>query len=113
VPLSTGEYLIFGLLTVFASVGGVVMWMVNPLAWFLHATAPLVRLLGRDARADGWGSFHPRLVVFFLWPLTLAPLHYLNFHVLEWPAAGYLGLALTCGLAISFGALFIASDRRG
>jgi hypothetical protein len=113
VPLSTGEYLIFGLVTVLASVGGVVLWACNPLAWFLHATAPLVRLCGRNAHADGWGAFHPMLFLYFLWPLTLAPLHYLNFGVLGWPPAAYLGLALASGFAISFVALFVASDRRG
>jgi hypothetical protein len=112
VPLSTGEYLIFGLLTALASVGGVVLWMINPLTWFLHATAPFVRLLGRNAHADGWGAFHPMLGLYFLWPLTLAPLHYLNFRALEWPSAGYLGLALAAGFVISFIALWIASDRR-
>jgi hypothetical protein len=119
-PVTAGEYLLFAVLTVAMSAGCVVFSMamecvrricfpvqLNPLTLFLVAATPLVRLF-REPPASAVGRFGPLVAVAFLWPLTLAPLHFLGYRVLEWPAPACVGLLLASGFVIALVALLLA-----
>ena len=41
------------------------------------------------------------MLISFLWPLTLSPLHWLNFRMLRWKKWGYAGLLLLGNLLIT------------
>src|SRR5262245_57774921 len=91
-PLTNVEYVLFALFTLFMGPALVVvtffLWMILPfhmlITAFLRRLAPVVRLLGRNPTLDEPGS-GPLVGTLFFWPLTLAPIHFLNFRVLEWP----------------------------
>jgi len=88
-------YLIFGLLSLFGSGLSVVLWMINPFTdVLLLLAAPPLRLLGYHPPAEGWSGLGSAMLISFLWPLTLAPLHWLNFRVLRFKNWGYAGLLL-------------------
>jgi len=96
-------YLIFGLLSLVLSAISVFFWMFNLLTVvFLHLAAPAVSLLGYDPLVEGWSSLGSTMLVSALWPLTLAPLYWLNFRVLRWKAWGYAGLFLVANVIIAF-----------
>jgi hypothetical protein len=88
-------YLIFGLLSLIGSALSVVLWMINPFTnVLLLLAAPPLRLLGCHPPAEGWSGLGGAMLVSFLWPLTLAPLDWLNFRVLRWKNWGYANLLL-------------------
>jgi hypothetical protein len=41
------------------------------------------------------------MLISFLWPLTLSPLHWLNFRLLHWEKWGYAGVLLLGNLLIT------------
>ena len=92
-------YLLFAILSVVLAVISVVFWMVNPVTGLLlFLAAPPLRLLGYHPPVDGWSALGPVMFVGAVWPLTLAPLHWLNFRVLRWGKWGYAGLLLAANL---------------
>ncbi len=96
-------YLLFVFISLGLSALGVLCSFFNPFALlFLNLAAPVVRLFGHDAKIGGWSSLDSTIAVGLLWPLTLAPLHWLNFRVLRWKAWGYVGLLLLAGVIIAF-----------
>jgi hypothetical protein len=60
-------------------------WMVNPVTalLLLLAAAPL-RLFGFHPPVEGWSALGSVMYTGFLWPLTLALLHWLNCRALGW-----------------------------
>ena len=86
-------YLFFALFTVILSVVSMFLWMINPVTpVLLFLVAPPLRLLGFHPTVEGWSVLGSAMYVGALWPLTLAPLHWLNFRVLRWGTLGYTGL---------------------
>ena len=95
-------YLIFGLLSLFGSALSAFLWMINPLTdLFLLLAAPPLRFLGYHPPVEGWSGLGSAMLISFLWPLTLAPLHWLNFRLLHWKNWGYAGLILLGNLFIT------------
>ena len=101
-------YLLFCLGSLFLSAISVIFWMFNPFTFvFLYLAAPAVRLLHYDPPVGGFSSLGSVMMVSFLWPLTLAPLHWLNFRVLRWKVWGYVGLLLLANVLIAFAVLLV------
>ena len=83
------SYLIFGLLSLVVSALSVVLWMINPFTdLLLLLAAPPLRLLGYHPPVQGWSGLGSAMLISFLWPLTLSPLHWLNFRLLRWEKVG-------------------------
>ena len=83
------SYLIFGLLSLVLSALSVVLWMINPFTdLLLLLAAPPLRLLGYHPPVQGWSGLGSAMLISFLWPLTLLPLHWLNFRLLRWKKWG-------------------------
>lgn len=92
-------YLFFAVLSVVLAAISVVFWMVNPVTGLLlFLAAPPLRLLGYHPPVEGWSALGPVMFIGALWPLTLAPLHWLSFRVLRWGKWGYAGLLLAANL---------------
>ena len=95
-------YLIFGVLSLFLSAISVFLWMINPFTDLLLLIAgPPLRLLGYHPPVEGWSGLGSAMLVSALWPLTLAPLHYLNYRVIRWKTWGYIGLLLSVNLLVT------------
>ena len=104
-------YLLFGLGSLCLSAISVVFWMINPFTWaFLYLAAPGVRLLHYEPPVGGFSSLGSVMMISFLWPLTLAPLHWLNFRVLRWKVWGYVGLLLLANVLIAFVVLLVNAN---
>jgi hypothetical protein len=100
-------YVIGGLMSLGLSVLSVLCVFFNPVTLlFMQLAAPVVRLLGRNPPVDGWSSLDSAITISLLWPLTLAPLHWLNYRVLQWNVWGYVGLLLLVGVLITMIVLF-------
>ena len=95
-------YLLFGVLSVVLAGISMMFWMVNPItALFLFLAAPPLRLAGYHPPVEGWSALRSVMYVGALWPLTLAPLHGLNFRILRWGKWSYAGLLLTGNVIIT------------
>jgi len=108
------KYLIFSLATlVLAALSGLA-YMLNPVtAIYLEVTAPIVRLLGRVPQSEGFSSMGSALGISLLWPLTLAPLHYLTFHLLRLNSwLWYVVSIIATGTLLSLAVLFIGAEVR-
>jgi hypothetical protein len=100
--MSWRGYLVFGLLSLLLSVISCFFWMINPFTdVFLLLAAPPLRLLGYHPPVEGWSALGSVMLDGFLWPLTLAPLHWLNFRVLRWKNWGYAGLVLAANVIVA------------
>ena len=100
------SYIIGSLASIGLSVVSVLCVFFNPVTLiFMQLAAPVVRLLGRNPPVDGWSSLDSAIAVSLLWPLTLSPLHWLNYRVLQWNVWGYVGLLLVVGVLIAFAVL--------
>jgi hypothetical protein len=96
------SYLVFGLLSLVVSALSVVLWMINPFTdLLLLLAAPPLRLLGYHPPVQGWSGLGSAMLISFLWPLTLSPLHWFNFRLLRWKNWGYAGLLLLGNLLIT------------
>jgi hypothetical protein len=104
-------YLLFGCLTLLLSVISMFFWMINPFTGlFLFLAAPPLRLLGYHPPVEGWSALGSVMLDGFLWPLTIAPLHWLSFRVLRWGGWGYAGLFLVANVIV---ALLVLLAREG
>lgn len=92
--MSWRGYLLFAVLSVGLAVISMFFWMVNPI------TAPL-RLFGFHPPVEGWSALGSVMYTGFLWPLTLAPLHWLNFRALRWGKWSYAGLLLAANVVVA------------
>ncbi len=96
------SYFIFGLLSLCGAALSVFLWMINPVTdLLLLVAAPPLRLLGYHPPVEGWSGLGGAMWISFLWPLTLAPLHWLNFRLLRWKKWGYAGLLLLGNLLLT------------
>jgi 1-acyl-sn-glycerol-3-phosphate acyltransferase len=96
------SYLLFGFLTLILAVVSMFFWMVNPVtALLLFLAAPPLRLFGYHPPVEGWSALGSVMYIGFLWPLTLAPFHWLNFRVLRWGKWGYCGVLLAGNLILA------------
>jgi 1-acyl-sn-glycerol-3-phosphate acyltransferase len=95
-------YLIFALLSLLLAVISMFFWMVNPItALLLFLAAPPLRLAGYHPPVEGWSALGSVMYAGALWPLTLAPLHWLNFRVLRWGKWSYAGLLLLANVIVA------------
>jgi hypothetical protein len=100
--MSWRGYLIFALLSVVFAVISMFFWMINPAtALLLFLAAPPLRLLGYHPPVEGWSALGSVMYVGALWPLTLAPLHWLNFRVLRWNRWSYAGVLLLANVVVA------------
>jgi hypothetical protein len=95
-------YLLFGVLSIVLAVISIFFWMVNPVTnLLLLLAAPPLRLFGYHPPVEGWSGLGSAMYVGALWPLTLAPLHWLNFRVLRRGKWSYTGLLLLGNIIIT------------
>lgn len=95
-------YLLLALLSIVLAVVSMFFWMVNPVTGLLlFLAAPPLRLLGYHPPVEGWSALGSVMYVGALWPLTLAPLHWLNFRALRWRKWGYAGLLLLANVILA------------
>ena len=104
-------YLFFGLVTVILAPISALCAFFNPVGIVLveAIAAPIVRLVGFNPPV-GWSSIGSIMVVDLIWPLTLAPLHWLNYRVLRWNIWSYLGLFLILNALSAFVVLLVNSN---
>ena len=87
------KYIALGILSLVLAFLSVFFWMINPFTdLLLLAAAPPLRLLGYHPPVQGWSGLGSAMWVSFLWPLTLLPMHWLNFRFLRWNRWQYAGL---------------------
>ena len=95
-------YLLFGGLTMVLAVVSVAFWMINPVtALLMFLAAPPLRLFGYHPPVGGWSGLGTAMWLGLLWPLTLAPLHWLNFRVLCRGKWAYAGLFLVTNIIVA------------
>lgn len=83
-------YLLFAVLSVVLAGVSMAFWMVNPItALLLYLAAPPLRLFGFHPPVQSWSGMASAIYVGGIWPLTLAPLHWLNFRLLRWGKWSY------------------------
>lgn len=100
--MSWRGYLLFAVLTVVLAVISTVLWMINPVTnlLMLLAAVPL-RWFGYHPPVEGWSALGTVMAIGALWPLTLAPLHWLNFRVLRWGKSGYAGVLVGVNIVLT------------
>jgi hypothetical protein len=100
--MSWRGYLLFAILSVGLAVISMFFWMVNPVtALLLFLAAGPLRLFGFHPPVEGWSALGSVMYTGFLWPLTLAPLHWLNFRALAWGKWSYAGLLLAANVIVA------------
>jgi hypothetical protein len=93
--MSWRGYLLFAGLSLVLAVISMFFWMINPVTdLLLLLAAPPLRLFGYHPPVEGWSGLGSAMYVGALWPLTLAPLHWLNFRGLRRGKWSYAGLLL-------------------
>jgi hypothetical protein len=103
-------YLIFGLVTVIVAPVSALFALANPVTSIMieDIATPALRLLGFKP-PTGWSGIGSAMFVNLLWPLTLAPLHWLNYRVLRWNVWSYVGLILIINMVIACAVLLVNS----
>jgi len=111
--MSLVQYLVFGGVSIVVAVlSAFVVLVFNPVVTFsMVFAAPAVRWFDRMPPLHGWSGIGPAMKIGALWPLTLAPLHYLNFQVLEWSNWGYFGLFCAASWLIAFFVMLAGSSE--
>ncbi len=100
--MSWRGYLLFAGLSGVLAFVSMFFWMVNPVtALFLFLAAPPLRLFGFHPPVEGWSALGSVMYTGFLWPLTLAPLHWLNFRGLRWGKWSSAGLLLAANVIVA------------
>jgi hypothetical protein len=111
IAMTWKEYLIFGLLSLLLALLSVVLWMINPFTdLLLLLAAPPLRLLGYHPPVEGWSGLGSAMLVSALWPLTLLPLHWINFRLLRWKKWSYAALLLLGNISLT---LVVLMAREG
>jgi hypothetical protein len=102
------RYSLFALATVAGAALSGLCSMFNPVTLLLmHMTGWAVSLLGRQPSLGGFSAMGPALAISLIWPLTLAPLHWLSYRLLGWGGWGFLLLFLLVGALTAFVVLFV------
>jgi hypothetical protein len=98
-----GYYVLFGLGSIVLAAISALCAMFNPLTLVvMNIAAPAVRLFQREPMVNGFSAMGGALEISLLWPLTLAPLHWLNYRMLKWNGWGYGGLILLASILLAF-----------
>ena len=100
-------YLCFGFLSLVLAGLSVVLWPVNFVSALLLWLAGLpwqLRASGLSP-ASGWGGLGPMMGISVLWPLSLAPLHWLTYRVLRRRGWTFFGLFWLVNLFLAEGLL--------
>src|SRR3954463_16496292 len=109
--MSWRGYLLFAGLTVILAAISMFFWMINPVTdLLLLLAAPPLRIFGYHPPVEGWSGLGSAMYVGALWPLTLAPLHWLNFRILRWGKWSYAGLLLLADVIV---AMLVLIAREG
>lgn len=96
---------------VLAGVSAAFAFVFNPVTMlFVACASPLIRLIGKLPANLSWSAMGTYMWTSIFWPLTLAPLHYLNYQVLKWPHGGYAGLVFGTGVLVAFIVLLFTSS---
>ena len=100
--MSWRGYLLFFGLSLILAVISVVFWMINPVTNLLMLVAAIpLRWFGYHPPVEGWSALGTVMALGFIWPLTLAPLHWLNFRLLRWGKWSYAGVLVAGNLLLS------------
>lgn len=100
--MSWRGYLLFGGGTILLAVLSMWFWMVNPVtALLMFLGAPPLRWIGYHPPVEGWSGLGTAMWLGLLWPLTLAPVHWLNFRVLRWGSWAYAALLLFANIILT------------
>jgi len=109
--LSWLGYSLFVFLSLVLGVISAALWMINPFTdLLLILAAPPLRLLGYHPPVEGWSGLGSAMVVSFLWPLTLVPVHWLNYRILHRRTWSYAGLLLVSNIVVT---LLVLLAREG
>jgi len=109
--MSWRGYLLFAVLSIGLAIVSMFFWMINPVTGLLlFLAAPPLRLFGYHPPVEGWSALGSMMYVGALWPLTLAPLHWLNFRTLRWGKWSYAGLLLAANVVV---AMLVLIAREG
>jgi len=109
--LSWLGYSLFVFLSLVLGVISAALWMINPFTdLLLILAAPPLRLLGYHPPVEGWSGLGSAMVVSFLWPLTLVPVHWLNYRILHRSTWSYAGLLLVSNIVVT---LLVLLAREG
>ena len=104
-------YSLFVLLSLVLGVISAFFWMINPFTdLLLILAAPPLRLFGYHPPVQGWSGLGSAMTVGFLWPLTLAPVHWLNYRILQWKTWSFAGLLLFTNVVLT---LLVLRAREG
>lgn len=104
-------YSLVALLSLVFAVISAFLWMINPFTdLLLILAAPPLRLLGYHPPVEGWSGLGSAMTVGFLWPLTLAPVHWLNYRILRRKSWSYAGLLLLSNVVVT---LLVLRAREG
>jgi len=96
---------------VLAGISAGMAYVFNPVTLLLvTCAAPIVRIFGKVPATQGFSSMGTLMWTSALWPLTLAPLHYLNYQLLKWNHWAYAGLILGTGIALALVVLLFTSS---
>ena len=104
-------YLIFGLVSVLVAPVSALFALANPVTLIMieGVAVPALRFLGFNP-PTGWSGIGSAMFINLLWPLTLAPLHWLNYRVLRWNVWSYVGLFLITNTLIACAVLLVNSS---
>jgi len=109
--MSWSGYSLFILLSLVLGVISAFLWMINPFTdLLLILAAPPLQFLGYHPPVQGWSGLGSAMTVSFLWPLTLAPVHWLNYRILRWKNWSYVGLLLVSNIVVT---LLVLRAREG
>ena len=97
------DYVIFGCASCLLSALSLLLWPINALTMLFLALGALPwTLAGELSPASGFGGLRPVIGVSVLWPLTLAPLHWVTYRWLRRRWWTYVGLLLVVNVAFAF-----------
>lgn len=100
------DYVIFAVLSCCLAVLSVILWPINGVTMLLLAAGGVPwELGGQLSPASGWNGLGPAMLVSLLWPLSLAPVHWLAYRRLRWRAWGFVGLLLFVNILLAFAVL--------
>lgn len=95
-------YLLFGLATILVAAISAAFWMVNPVtALLMFLGAIPLRWFGYHPPVESWSGLGTAIWLGMIWPLTLAPLHWLNFRVLRWGKWAYAGILVVANIIVA------------
>lgn len=94
-----------------AALSGLLAFVFNPITMLLLVIAAQpVRWFGRTPAIEGFSSMGPAMWMSIVWPLTLAPLHWLNYEIFGWKALGCACMIVATNVLAALAILLITSS---